>query len=114
MFILSFRHKWIGHGRANPQTNGEHQSFYETPSRHSHLVLGILGLVLCGPLGIAAWLMGSGDLKEMDAGAMDPAGRSNTNAGKICGIIATVLMAVGFLVGIMIFVFGFAAAGHAH
>lgn len=81
------------------------------------LVLGILGLVVCAPVGIVAWLLGSGDLKEMDAGTMDPAGRSNTNAGKICGIIATVLMAVGAVIGLIVFLVGFAAAvaaGHAH
>jgi hypothetical protein len=74
------------------------------------LVLGILGLVICGPLGIAAWVMGSGDLKQMDAGTMDPAGRSTTQAGKICGIIATVLLIVGLIAGILFFLFGFAAA----
>ena len=73
------------------------------------LVLGILGLVICGPLGIAAWIMGSGDLKAMDAGTMDPSGRGNTNAGKICGIIATVLMALAVLIFGALFVLGFAA-----
>ncbi|MBM3876848.1 MAG: DUF4190 domain-containing protein [Verrucomicrobia bacterium] len=56
------------------------------------LVLGILGLVVCGPLGIAAWIMGNGDLKQMDGGTMDPSGRGTTNAGRICGMIATLLM----------------------
>lgn len=80
------------------------------------LVLGILGLVVCGPLGIAAWIMGSGDLKEMDAGTMDPSGRGNTNAGKICGIIATVLTILGVLIFGVLFVLGFAAgvAGGTH
>ena len=35
------------------------------------LILGILSLVLCQPLGIAAWMMGSADLKKMKAGVMD-------------------------------------------
>ncbi len=74
------------------------------------LVLGILSIAVCGPLGIAAWTMANGDLKQMDAGAMDPSGRSNTNAGRICGIIGTVLFALGMLVFIAIFVFGFVAA----
>lgn len=74
------------------------------------LVLGILGLLVCGPLGIAAWIMGSGDLKEMDAGMMDPSGRGNTNAGKICGIIATVLTIISVMVVGIIFLFVFAAA----
>ena len=76
------------------------------------LVLGILGLVICGPLGIAAWIMGSGDLKEMDAGNMDPAGRGNTNIGKILGIIATVLMIVGAIVAILAIALGAVGAAH--
>jgi hypothetical protein len=64
------------------------------------LVFGILGLVICAPLGIAAWVMGSGDLKQMDSGAMDPSGRSLTNAGRILGMIATILLGIGILVGI--------------
>ena len=77
------------------------------------LVLGILGLVVCGPLGIAAWVMGSGDLKEMDAGTMDPAGRGTTQAGKICGIIGTILMIVGFAIVILVMLLGGFAAFHA-
>jgi hypothetical protein len=71
------------------------------------LILGILGLVVCGPLAIAAWIMGSGDLKEMDAGTMDPSGRGNTNAGKICGMIGTILMIVGFVIAILFFTSAF-------
>jgi hypothetical protein len=74
------------------------------------LVLGILGLIICGPLAIVAWILGSGDLKEMDAGTMDPAGRGNTQAGRICGIIGTILLIIGLLVGVLFFVFGFTAA----
>ena len=69
------------------------------------LVLGILGLVACMPLGIVAWVMGSGDLKAIDRGEIDPTGRSMTNAGKILGIIAVVLAVLGilfFVVGVMI------------
>ena len=61
------------------------------------LVLGILSLVCCHPLGIAAWIMGNTDLKEMAAGTMDPTGQGTTNAGKICGIIGTVLTVLGVL-----------------
>ena len=74
------------------------------------LVLGILSLVVCAPLGIAAWIMGSGDLKQMDAGTMDPSGRSNTQAGKICGIIGTILLIIGVCIGALFFVIGLAAA----
>lgn len=74
------------------------------------LVLGILGLVICGPLGIAAWIMGNGDLKEIDAGAMDASGRSLTNAGRICGMIATILLIISVVVLIAIFGLGLLGA----
>lgn len=58
------------------------------------LILGLAGLLLCQILGIVAWVMGNDDLRAMDAGRMDPSGRDLTQAGRICGIIAVVLMAV--------------------
>lgn len=74
------------------------------------LVLGILSLIVCQPLGIAAWVMGNGDLAAMNAGTMDPTGRSTTEAGRILGIIATVLMALGVVVILgMLLLGGFAA-----
>jgi hypothetical protein len=78
------------------------------------LVLGILSLVLCAPLGIAAWIMGNGDIKEMDAGVMDPSGRSLTTAGRICGIIGTLLLAIGVVIFFIALAFGMlgAALGH--
>jgi hypothetical protein len=78
------------------------------------LVLGILGLVICGFLGIAAWVMGNGDLKQIDAGTMDPAGRSTTNAGRICGMIATILLALAVVGGVMAVAFGVLSGIAAH
>ena len=69
------------------------------------LVLGILGIVICGPLGVVAWILGNSDLKEIDAGAMDPEGRSLTQAGKICGIIASILLIVSILAVGLVFLF---------
>ena len=66
------------------------------------LVLGILGLIVCGPLGIAAWVMGKGDLARIDAGLMDPTGRGTTQAGMVLGIIGTVLIIVQVGLGILI------------
>jgi hypothetical protein len=78
------------------------------------LILGILGLVICGPLGIVAWVMGNGDLKEMDAGALDPSGRSMTNAGRICGMIACILMIIAVVVMIAVFGLGLLGAATNH
>jgi hypothetical protein len=74
------------------------------------LVLGILSLIVCAPLGIFAWIMGNADLKAMEAGTMDPAGRSNTNAGRICGIIGTVLLIIGVVGFLALVVLGGAGA----
>lgn len=70
------------------------------------LILGILSIVLCQPIGIFAWIMGGNDLKAMDAGAMDPEGRGLTKAGKICGIIGTVLLIIGVVLGVLSVVMG--------
>ena len=79
------------------------------------LIFGILGLVgICWPLGIVAWVMGNGDLKEMDAGAMDLSGRSMTNAGRICGMIGTILLIIGVLVVIALFSLGLIGAIASH
>jgi hypothetical protein len=79
------------------------------------LVMGILGIVICFILGIIAWVMGSSDLREMDAGRMDPSGRGITTAGKILGIVSVVLAVVGVGVWVLIMALGLigAAAGAA-
>jgi len=76
------------------------------------LVLAILSYVFCGIFtAIPAWVMGSADLKEMDAGAMDPAGRGMTNAGRILGMIHTILFGLGVLIAIALLLLG-VLSGH--
>jgi hypothetical protein len=71
------------------------------------LVLGILSFVLCGVFtAIPAWIMGGRDLKEMDAGTMDPAGHGLTNAGRILGMIGTILFILGVVVMVLLGVLG--------
>ena len=62
------------------------------------LTLAIIGLLVFGPLCIAAWIMGDSDLREMDAGIMDDSGRSSTSTGKSLGIIGTVLWIIAVIV----------------
>ena len=59
------------------------------------LVLGILSIVCCGLLGIAAWVMGNNELKAIDEGRRPPDNRGTANAGRICGIVGVVLSALG-------------------
>ncbi|MZR62960.1 hypothetical protein [Alcanivorax sp. DP30] len=61
------------------------------------LTLGLLGLLMFAPLGIAAWIMASSDLNTIREGRMDKRGEGMTLAGKILGILATVLMVVGIV-----------------
>jgi hypothetical protein len=67
------------------------------------LVLGILG-IFCLITAIAAWIMGKGDLAAMDAGQMDPSGRGLTSAGKILGMIFTILAIVGLVLQVILIV----------
>jgi hypothetical protein len=69
---------------------------YSTPHRGALiLTLGILSLVICGLLGPIAWVMGNNDLAEIRGGRMDPEGEGLTQAGRICGMISTILLALG-------------------
>jgi uncharacterized membrane protein YjgN (DUF898 family) len=77
------------------------------------LVLGILSIVLCGIMGPIAWVMANKDLAKIAAGAMDPAGMDSTKAGKICGIIGTVLLCLGLVVAVIYLVFVFVIVGAA-
>ena len=77
------------------------------------LVLGILGIVVCGVLAPFAWVMGGNDLKKMAAGQMDPSGRGETQAGYYCGIAGTILLLLTVVGGVMMIALMAAAAGGA-
>ncbi len=78
------------------------------------LVLGILGIVVCFICGIIAWVMGNNDLREMNAGIMDPSGRGLTQAGKICGMVGVILAIVGVGIWLVIMLFAGASAVISH
>ena len=75
------------------------------------LVLGILGIVCCFICGIIAWVMGNNDMREMDAGRMDPTGRGLTQAGKICGMVSVILQIVGFVIWLLMMLLGVGLSG---
>jgi uncharacterized membrane protein YjgN (DUF898 family) len=62
------------------------------------LILGILGLVLCQLISPFAWVMGNRVLAEIDASNGQLGGRSQANAGRICGIVGTALIGLALLV----------------
>lgn len=61
------------------------------------LVLGILSITICQLCGPFAWMLGNEDMRKIRAGRMNPAGEGNTNAGRILGMIGTLLMVAGLL-----------------
>jgi hypothetical protein len=72
---------------------------YREPHRGGTVsTLGILSLVLlCFPLvsivlAILALTLGSSDISAMNSGRMDRSGRGQTNAGRICGLVALILL----------------------
>lgn len=75
------------------------------------LTLGIVSLVVCPFLGLAPWLMGNTDLSAIEQGRMDPEGRGLTQAGRICGMVATGLAALTLLMfaGYVVLLFVFMA-----
>ena len=73
------------------------------------LVLGIVGLVCCFFAAIPAIIMANEDLRKMDQGFMNPDGRSLTSAGKIIGIVALILNALGILINILFMFVGLVA-----
>jgi hypothetical protein len=83
----------------------------EHPNGTTILVLGILSLVVCGVLGPISWVMGNTAVREMNANpAVDYRNRGNVTAGRVCGIIGSVLLALQIVAfGFMVIVF--AASG---
>jgi hypothetical protein len=73
------------------------------------LALGILSIVLvrlCGGiiLGPIAWVMGNNALTAIDSGRANPTERGMVVAGRVCGIIGTILNLL--IIAVLLVVFG--------
>jgi hypothetical protein len=79
------------------------------------LILGILSIAICGLLGPIAWVMGNQSMKDIRMGVMDPREEGLVNAGRIIGMIVTILICLGVVLycGILVFAIGIGAAGSA-
>jgi hypothetical protein len=75
------------------------------------LVLGILSFFVAGPiLGPIAWIMGNNDMEAIRSGRMDPEGEGATNAGRICGMVSTIISIVMLAISLVIFCMWFICA----
>ena len=77
---------------------------YEHPQGITILILGILGLVFCQLTGPFAWVMGNAALRDIDANPTAYSNRSTVQAGRICGIIATAILVLGLVFGLLLLV----------
>jgi len=85
----------------------------EHPQGTTILVLGILSLVVCGLLGPFAWSMGNKALREIDSNpSVRYSNRGNISAGRICGMIASILLIVGIGLFVLVAVVGGFAASN--
>jgi len=50
--------------------------------------------------------MGNNDMREIDAGRMDPTGRGLTQAGKICGMVGVILSVVVIVINLIFMLLG--------
>ncbi len=80
-------------------------------------ILSLMGVAFCPlliPLGPLAWIMGNYALRDIEAGIGNPQDRGLVMAGRILGIISTVLLALGvvlFCLYMLFFAAIFGAAG---
>jgi hypothetical protein len=91
---------------AAPSTTREH------PDGTTVLVLGILGIVVCGLIAPFAWAKGNRVRDEMAAQPhVQWTNQGSVNAGRICGIIGTVIIAVWAAIVLVVLVVLVAAGG---
>jgi hypothetical protein len=62
------------------------------------LVLGIISVTVCHLIGPVAWSMGNEELRRIQAGESPDSGQQGATAGKICGIVSSVLLIITALV----------------
>ena len=71
------------------------------------LVLGIIGIIFCaGILAPIAWYLGAQAENQIDASAGLQGGRGIATAGKIIGIIGTVLFVIWLVITIIVLIAG--------
>lgn len=83
--------------------DAEPRSPQNAPGAVAALVLGILGILVCPLLGPFAWLYGRRGEQAVDASGRLLAGRGLATAGKVLGIVGTLLIVL-LLVALLVLV----------
>jgi hypothetical protein len=101
-----------GYGQPPQAYPGAGYAVPDHPRASTALILGILGLVLCGVLAPFAWRIGKTTVNEIDASNGQLGGRGSAQAGYVMGIIGTIWIGLWLLVGVFaLIVVVIAAAG---
>jgi tetratricopeptide (TPR) repeat protein len=65
---------------------------YQKPHRGAVvLALALCGVFVCPIFAVVAWVLGNQDLADMNTGVMDESGRGLTQAGRIIGMVLTLV-----------------------
>lgn len=70
------------------------------------LVLGILGIVVCGLVGPFAWGIGNTVVREIDASGGRWGGRTEASVGRVLGIVSSALLILSLGFVVVMFLFG--------
>jgi uncharacterized membrane protein YjgN (DUF898 family) len=70
------------------------------------LVLGILGILVCGIIAPFAWSIGKRTLAEIDESGGRLGGRGMAQVGYVLGLVGTILLVIGVLVIVVLVVAG--------
>jgi hypothetical protein len=81
------------------------------PQGTAILVLGIVGIVICGIAAVVAWVMGNKALKEIDANPSAYSNRQMVVVGRILGIVGTALWAIAIVAYVIFFIVLIGQAG---
>ena len=90
--------------------DAEPRSPQNAPGAVAALVLGILGILVCPLLGPFAWVYGRKGERAVDASGGVLGGRGLATAGKILGIVGTLLIVL-LLVALLFLVAGSGSGG---
>jgi hypothetical protein len=95
-----------GEGWAQPQPYQPAPPAYgyvvpDHPKATTSMVLGILGIVVCGVIAPFAWSIGKKTRDEIDASGGRLGGRGQAQAGYVLGIVGTVLLGLGLVFAVL-------------
>jgi len=92
-------------GGRSSSRNYDH-SHYKPHRGGMIIAFAILGWVVFPIFSVLAWVFANQDLREMDHGIMDPAGRDLTHVGKIIGMVQCIIMIISIIALGLFLVFG--------